>query len=114
MKFQIHFLDGLIGMTASGDTERKIRAVMVGGRGHFGGKNKPITGIDRGVFLEAEVRLVILESPVRFEVTRKLKDVAVFIQFTLRGFSLFLFFLQFLSAEGMTGRFNQARALNNG
>ena len=104
----IHFLDGLIGMTTAGNAKRKIGAVMVGSGGHFRSKNKSITGIDGGVFLEPEVRLVILDRPVRFEITGKFKDVAVFIQLSLGSFSLFLFFLQFLLAEGMTGRFNQA------
>ena len=55
----------------------------------------------------AEAGFVIFESPVRFEIPGKLKDVTVFIQLSLGGFSFFLFFLQFLLAEGMAGRFNQ-------
>jgi len=95
-------------MIAAGNAKGKIRAVMLGSWGHFRSKNKSVTSIDRGMFLEPEVRLVILDRPVRFKIPGKFKDVAVFIQLTIGSFSLFLFFLQFLLAEGMTGRFNQA------
>jgi hypothetical protein len=76
----IHFLDGLIGMTTAGNAKGKIGAVMVGSGGHFRSKNKSITGIDGGVFLEPEVGFVIFDRPVRFEVSGKLKEVAIFIQ----------------------------------
>jgi hypothetical protein len=95
-------------MTTTGNAKGKIGAVMLGSGGHFRSKNKSITGVDGGVLLEPEVRFVIFDRPVRFEFPGKLKEVAIFIQLTLGSFSLFLFFLQFLLAEGMTGRFNQA------
>ena len=104
----IYFLDGIIGMTASGDAKRKVGAVMAGGRSHFCGENETVIYIHSDVLLETEVGLVILDHPVRFEVTGKLKDIAIFIQLSLRSFALFPFFLQFLLAEGMTGRLNQA------
>ena len=81
---------------------------MEGCRGNLCGENETMMDIYRGMFLEPEVGNVILDRPVRFEITRKLKHVAVFIQFSLRSLSLFLFFLQFLLAEGLTGRLNQA------
>jgi len=95
-------------MTAAGNAKRKKWAIIKRSGGYFRGKNKPITGIDRGVLLEPEVGFVILDHPVRFEITGKLKDVTVFIQLSFGSFSLFLFFFQFLLAEGMTGRLNQA------
>ena len=104
---RIHSPDGLIGMTTAGNAERKIRAVMVGSGGHFRSENKPIMGIDGGMFLKPEMRLVIFDCPVRFEIAGKLKDVAILVQFSLGCFALFLFFLQFLLTEGMAGRFNQ-------
>ena len=105
---RIHFPDGFIGMTTAGDTKGKIGAVMVGSGGHFRGKNKSIMGIDSGMFLESEMGLVILDRPVRFEITRKLKDVSILVQFSLGCFALFPFLLQLLLTEGMAGRFNQA------
>jgi len=82
-----HFLDGVVGMTAAGDAKREVGAVMEGGRGNICGKNETITGIDGGVLLDPEMGCVILDRPVRFEITEKLKDVAIFVQFTLRCFS---------------------------
>ena len=103
----IYFLDGIIGMTASGDAKRKVGAVMAGGRSHFCGENETVIYIHSDVLLETEVGLVILDHPVRFEVTGKLKDIAIFIQLSLRSFALFPFFLQFLLAEGMAGGLDQ-------
>lgn len=55
----VHFLDGLIGMTTAGDAKRKKWAVMEGCGSNLRGKNKPIPGIDGGVFLEPEMGFVI-------------------------------------------------------
>jgi len=103
----IHFLDGLIGMTTAGDAKGKIGAVMKGGRRNLCGENETMLDIYSGVFLKPEMGFVILYRPIRFEITRKLKEIAIFIQLSLGSFSLFLFFLQFLLAERMAGRLNQ-------
>jgi len=94
-------------MTTAGDTQRKIRAVMVGSGGHFRSKHKSIVGIYGGMFLKPKVGDIILDRPVRFEITRKLKDVSILVQFSLGCFALFPFLLQLLLTEGMAGRFNQ-------
>ena len=95
-------------MTAAGNAKRKKWAVMEGCRGNLCGENETMMDINSGMFLEPEVGFVILDRPVRFEIAGKLKEVAIFIQLSLRSFSLFLFLLQFLLAKGMTGRLNQA------
>ena len=85
----IHFLDGLSGMTTAGNAKRKIGTVMVGGRGHFRSKNKPVTGINGSMLFETIMGDVIFNRPVRFEITGKLKEVAIFIQLSLRCFFFF-------------------------
>jgi len=95
-------------MTTAGDAERKIGAIMVGGRGYLSSKNKPITGINRGMFLQTVVRFIILDSPVGFKIPGEFKRVPLFIQLTRRGFSFLFFFFQLLFAHGMTDRLNQA------
>jgi hypothetical protein len=72
----IYFLDGVIGMTASGDAKRKVGAVIAGGRSHFCGENETMIDIHSDMLLETEVGLVIFDYPVRFKVAGKLKDVA--------------------------------------
>ena len=56
----INLLDGVLGMATAGDTERKIGTVMVGGRGYFRSKNKPIMGIDGGMLFKSKVGLSFL------------------------------------------------------
>ncbi len=81
---------------------------MAGGRSNFCGENETMIDIHSDMLFETEVRPFILDHPVRFEVAGELKNIAVFIQLSLRSFSLFLFFLQLLLTEGMAGRFNPA------
>jgi len=104
----IPLLNGFFGMTTAGDTERQIRTVMIGGRGHLGGKNEPVQGIDRGMFFKTEVRDIVFYRPVGIEVPAIFKGFPIFITFSLGSFSFLFFFLQFLFTDGMTGRFNQA------
>ena len=104
----IHLFDGCFSMTTTGNTEREIGTVMVGGRGYFGSKNEPITGINRGMFLQTIVRFIILNRPVGFEIPGELKVTSVFVQFTSRCFSFLFFFFQFLFGYGMAGRLNKA------
>ena len=95
-------------MTTAGNTKREIGAVMVGGRGYLSSKNKPITGINRGMFLQTIVRFIILDSPVGFQIPGEFERFPLFIQFTRRCFSFLFFFFQLLFAYRMTSRLNQA------
>ena len=103
----IHLLDGFFCMTAAGNTQGEIGAVMMGGRGHLGGKDKSIPGINGGMFLQTIMGFFIFHRPVRFEIPGKLARFPLFVQFALGGLSLLSFFLQLLGAEGMAGRLDQ-------
>jgi len=104
----IHLFNRFFRMITASDTKREIRTVMVRGRGYFGSKNKPITGIDRGMFLQTIVRFIILDRPVGFEIPGELKGTSVFVQFTRRCFSFLFFFFHLLFGYGMAGRLNQS------
>jgi hypothetical protein len=75
-------------MTTSGDAERKIRTVMVRSRGYLSSKNKPVTGIDRGVLFKSEVGNVIFNRPVGFKIPGEFKGISIFVQFACGSFSL--------------------------
>lgn len=104
----INLLDRALGMETAGNTKGQIATVMVGGRRHFCGQNKPITGIDSGVFFETEVRDIVFHRPVRFEIAGEFEDISVFVQIARWGFSFLFFLFQPFFAEGMAGRFHQA------
>lgn len=104
----IHLFDRVSGMTAAGDTQGKTGTVMMGCGTQFRGKKKAIAGIDGGMLLQSEMGKIILDRPIRFKVPGKLKRVSVLVHCALRRLSLFLFFFQFFSAEGPTGRLDQA------
>jgi len=63
---------------------------MEGGRSNLCGENETMMDIYSGMFLKPEVGFVIFDRPVRFEITGKLKEVAIFIQLS-SGVSLFFF-----------------------
>ena len=104
----VDFFDGFIGMTTGGDTEGKIGAVVMRSRGYFCGQDETVVGIDGGMLLKSEVRGVIFDGPVGFNISGEFKGVSVFIEVS-RWFLSFLYFLfQFFFADGMTGGFYQA------
>jgi len=51
----INLPDRVLGMATAGDTKGQIGTVMVGGRRHFRGQDKPVTVINSSVFLETKV-----------------------------------------------------------
>jgi hypothetical protein len=53
-------------------------------RGEGGGQHKAVAGVHRGMFLQPEVRSLIFDHPVGFEVPGELKRLAVFIPLTLK------------------------------
>jgi len=95
----IYLLNGVLGMTTACDTEREIGVIIMRSRGYLSGKNKPLPGIDGGMFLEPEVRDVILDRPVGFKVPGEFKRIAVLVHSTLRGQS----FLSSFSFSVLTG-----------
>ncbi len=67
-----------------------MNRIVLGRRAQIGGKDKSILGVHGGVLLKSEMRFVIFDRPVRFQIPGKLFQVAVFIQLSLRCLSLFL------------------------
>ena len=102
------FLDRILSMAAAGDTQRKIRAVVERGRGHFRGQNEPIPGIHGGMLFQAKVGFVIFDRPVGIEIAGKFHWLSQLIQVTLRRLSFDPFFFQFILAEGMAGGLYQS------
>ena len=47
-----HLFYRVFGMTTGGDTQREIRAVIVGGRGHFRDQDKSVTGINGSMLFD--------------------------------------------------------------
>ena len=103
----IDLLDGFCGMAAAGNTERKIRAVMVRGWGYFRCQDKPVVGIDSGMLFKPEVGDIILDCPVGIEIPGEFKDIPIFIEITLGCFSFLYFFFQFFFTYGTAGGLNQ-------
>lgn len=101
-------LDRILSMTTAGDTQREKGAIVEGGRCHFRGQDKAITGIDGGMLFQAKVRLVVLDRPVGIEIAGKLYRLTQRIQAALRRFSFDLFFPQLVLAEGMAGGLHQS------
>jgi len=104
-----HLFYRIFGMTTGGDTQREIGAVMVGGRGHFRGKDKTVTGIDGGMLFETKMRDVVSHGPIGIEIAGEFKKISVLVQLALRRFSFVLFFFQFFFGEGTAGRLHQTR-----
>src|SRR3989339_790474 len=52
--------------------------------------------------------LVVLDYPVRLQITRKLKEIPVLVQLPLLGLSLLPLLFDLLVADGMAGGLNQA------
>ena len=71
-------------MTAACNTQGEIRTVMMGGRGYLGGKDKPVPRVDRGMFFQTIMELLILHRPVGFEIPGKLARFPLFVQCALR------------------------------
>jgi hypothetical protein len=101
------FLNWILSMATAGDTQRKIRAVMERGRGHFRGQDKAVTRVHGSMFFQSKVWLVVLDRPVGIEIAGKLHRFSKFIQDSLRRLSFDPFFFQFILAEGMAGRLYQ-------
>ena len=97
-------LDRILGMTTAGDTQREKGAVVERSRGYFRGQDKSVTGIHGSMLFQTKVRLVVLDCPVGIEVAGKLHRLSHLIQTALGSFFFNSFFLQFVLAEGMTGR----------
>ena len=52
--------------------------------------------------------LVVLDYPVRLQITRELEKLPVLVQLPLRGLSLLPLLLDLFVADGMAGGLNQA------
>lgn len=102
------FLDRILSMATAGDTEREEGAVMEGGRGHFRGEDKAVTGIYGSMLFEAKVWLVVLDRPVGIKIAGKLHRFSQLIQGSLRRLSFDPFFFQLVLADGMAGGLYQA------
>src|SRR5208337_5228677 len=52
--------------------------------------------------------LVVLDYPVRLQITRELEKIPVLVQLAFRGIPLFSLLLDLFRADGMAGGLNQA------
>ena len=104
----VDLLYGFTGMTASGDAQREIGAVMVGCRGDFRSKEESVAGIDGGMFLEAEEGLVFFGGPVRFDIPGELEGVPLSVQFPFPGLSFVPFFRELSRTDGTACRLYQS------
>jgi len=95
-------------MTTTGDTERKIRTIVMRSRRYLRSQNKAITSINGSMFLNSVVSDIILDCPIRFQIPGELKRIAVFIQLTFRCLLLQFFLLKSFIAERMGSRLHQA------
>ena len=103
----IDLFDRFVGMATAGDAERKIGAVVMGGRRYLGGKDESMVYIDGGMLFETKVRDIVFHRPVGIEIARIFKRFSLFISCALGSFSFLFFFFPLLRADGMTGGFNQ-------
>ena len=103
----VNFLNRLLCMATGGNAVGKIDAVTNRGRGEFRGENKTIINIYRGMLLQSIMGLVVLDYPVRLQITRELEGIPVLIQLAFRGVSLFSLLLDIFIADGVTGGLNQ-------
>ena len=94
-------------MTTFGNTQRKIRTVMMRSGRDFNCQDKPLMDINRSMLLQAKVSDVILNRPVRFPVAGKFQWLSIFINFAFRRFTLVFFFFQSFIAERGRSRLNQ-------
>jgi hypothetical protein len=69
----IDFFDPLFGMTTEGRAVGQEVGIVDRSRGEGGGQHKAMAGVHRGMFLQPEVRSLIFDHPVGFEVPGELK-----------------------------------------
>ncbi len=94
-------------MAAEGGAVRQILWVIDGSRGKSGSQDKAVINVNRGMFFEAVMRLIVFNDPIRFEISWELERFAVFIEFTFRSISFISMFFNLIIADGMAGRFNE-------
>ena len=63
------FFNGLICMAAEGSAVRQILGVINGSRSESGSENKAVINVNRSMFFKTVMRLIVFNSPVRFEVS---------------------------------------------
>lgn len=94
-------------MTTSGNTKRKIRAVVMRSRRYFGCQDKSLFDTYGGVFLQSKVSDIIFNRPIRFDIRGIFERLPTLIQFSFRVFSLGFLFLKSFIADRMRSRLNQ-------
>ena len=77
-------------------------------RGEGSGQHKSMFGIHSGVLLEAKVGGIVSNGPVGFEVAGKLERLAGFIPLAFFGVAVLTLLFQFVLAQRLAGRSNQA------
>ena len=69
----IYFFDLLFGMTAKSSTIREVVGIVDRARGHSGGQNKTVVGINSGMLFQAIMRLFLLYDPIRVKISMEFK-----------------------------------------
>ena len=104
----IDFFDLLFGMTTEGRAVGQEVGIVDRGRREGGGQHKAVAGVHRRMFLQPEVRGIIFDHPVGFEVPGELKRLAIFIPLTLISLTVFALLFQLIVAQRPAGGLDQA------
>ena len=78
-----------------------------------GGQHEAVFGIYRGVLLEAKVRHIVTNGPVRFKIPGELQRLAVFSMFSFFSLAVFTLFFQFILAQRPACGLDQAGVHGN-
>ena len=100
--------DRFIGMATEDRAILQEVGVMDRGRTMDGGQDKAMLGINGRMFLEPEVRFLIFDGSVAFQIARELQRITILILLTFLTVAVRAFLLQIIVAHRAAGRFHQA------
>jgi len=104
----IDLLDLPAGVTTESGAVGQEVGIVDRGRSQGGGQHKAMAGVHRRMFFEPEVRGVIFDHPVGFEIPGELQRLAVFIALALFGAAASALFFQLVVAQGTAGGLDQS------
>ena len=101
------FIDRLLSMSAVDSTVWEVVGIVnrSGGQGCY--KDKTMVDINSRMFFEPIMDDIFLNNPVGVQVPMEFKWVAVFIELAFRCIVFFSCFLDFVIADGTTGRLDK-------
>jgi hypothetical protein len=104
----IDFFDLLLGMTTENGAIGQEVSIVDRVRSQCGGHHKAVARVYRGMLLQPEVRGLIFDPPVGFEIAGELQRFAVFIMVPFLGLAVLRCSFQLVVAPGAACRLDQA------